>query len=365
VGGVWEYTATLTRVLAAEGHAVLLTVLGDPDDERLAGLPRGVAVEARPFKLEWMEDAGSDIGAAAEWLSRLAQEWRADLVHLNQLAHTGVATFPAPTVVVVHSDVCSWFDEVRGEDAPARWKEYTGWVHAGLRGANCVVAPTAYQADLTRRHYAPVPIRVLHNGTPSHSPPARKEQPALVLGAGRGWDEAKGLTVLDTAIRGMESTAPATHWLGSLRSPGGAEVHAGSLDCHGYVPKAEVADWMRRATHFVSPSLYEPFGLAPLEAAFHGCTLILSDIGSFRELWDGAAAFFPKGDARSLALLLEELSRDPGESDRLARAAHDRASANFSEERFGERYLSLYHALTGAGRLISPVAQPSDPGPTP
>ncbi len=48
---------------------------------------------------------------------------------------------------------------------------------------------------------------------------------------------------------------------------------------------------------FVSTSLYEPFGLAVLEAAQAGCPLVLSDIATFRELWDGAAIFFPPGDA--------------------------------------------------------------------
>ena len=38
-------------------------------------------------------------------------------------------------------------------------------------------------------------------------------------------------------------------------------------------------------------ALYEPFGLAVLEAAQAGCALVLSDIPTFRELWDGAALF--------------------------------------------------------------------------
>ena len=42
---------------------------------------------------------------------------------------------------------------------------------------------------------------------------------------------------------------------------------------------------------FVSAARYEPFGLAVLEAAQAGCPLVLSDIPTFRELWDGAALF--------------------------------------------------------------------------
>ena len=62
------------------------------------------------------------------------------------------------------------------------------------------------------------------------------------------------------------------------------------------MPRGEVDDWFSRATVYAAPSLYEPFGLAPLQAALHGCALVLSDIGSFRELWDGCAEFVPPGD---------------------------------------------------------------------
>ncbi len=45
------------------------------------------------------------------------------------------------------------------------------------------------------------------------------------------------------------------------------------------------------ATVFASMARYEPFGLAVLEAAQAGMRLVLSDIPTFRELWDGAAIF--------------------------------------------------------------------------
>jgi glycosyltransferase involved in cell wall biosynthesis len=82
---------------------------------------------------------------------------------------------------------------------------------------------------------------------------------------------------------------------------------------------------MERGGHLRGPSLYEPFGLAPLEAALRGCALVLSDIGSFRELWDGCAAFFPRGDAEVLAAVLAELEADPKRGARLANPPPSRA----------------------------------------
>ena len=60
---------------------------------------------------------------------------------------------------------------------------------------------------------------------------------------------------------------------------------------------------------FASPARYEPFGLGVLEAAQSGMALVLSDIPTFRELWDGAARFVaPEADdelLRTLARLLD------------------------------------------------------------
>jgi glycosyltransferase involved in cell wall biosynthesis len=48
---------------------------------------------------------------------------------------------------------------------------------------------------------------------------------------------------------------------------------------------------MRQAAIVASPSLYEPFGLAALEAARAGAALVLSDIPTYREIWEDAALF--------------------------------------------------------------------------
>ncbi|HEX2092635.1 MAG TPA: glycosyltransferase, partial [Longimicrobiaceae bacterium] len=87
VGGVWDHTVTLARELYAAGHAVLVAVLGEPRDERLAHLPGGVEVTWRAYRLEWMPDAAEDVATAGEWLRRTAELWDADVVHLNQMAY--------------------------------------------------------------------------------------------------------------------------------------------------------------------------------------------------------------------------------------------------------------------------------------
>jgi glycogen synthase len=347
IGGVWDYTSTLVSALAGEGHSVLVAVLGHPAEEQLAQLPEEVTLECTAEVLEWMPNSAGTLRRTAERLSNLADRWRADAVHLNQMAYTGLTTFRPPTLVVVHSDVYSWFSEVRGDAPPAEWREYGQLIASGLAGATILAAPSRYQADLTERHFGRRPDLVLHNGTASPAPapaPAAPDE-MLVVTAGRAWDEAKGVSVLDCAVQLLGDTGPATHLFGPLESPEGESLDFRHLHCHGRRSSPEVHEWMSRASIYAAPSLYEPFGLAPLEAAHRGCALLLSDIGSFRELWDGTALFFRKGDAEHLAERITELLEDPARVRELATAAREHARGRFSAEAFAQRYQDLYHSL--------------------
>ena len=358
VGGVWDHTVTLARELYHAGHPVLVAVLGEPRDERLAALPAGVEVTWRSYRLEWMPDAERDVADAGAWLRRTAELWEAEVVHLNQMAYA-VERFPAPTVVAVHSDVLSWFSEVQGGAAPAEWARYAGWVRAGIAAADAVVTPTAYQSELVLRHYGRAADRVVHNGVvPPAARSAERAEP-FVLTVGRAWDAAKGVRVLDDAAGRLEGGAPPVHLLGETQAPHGERFAPAHLLSHGRVERAEVDGWMARATLYAAPSLYEPFGLAPLEAAFHGCALVLSDIGSFRELWAGCAAFFSPGDAEALAALLAGLAADPARCAKLASAARTRAERRYTAERMTADYLALYHDLLARAGAHAPPQKPA------
>lgn len=344
VGGVWDYAVTLACQLDAQGCEVLLAVLGEPRDERLAHIPAGVQVVSRPYRLEWMEDAAGDVAEAARWLADLARVWAADVVHLNQLAYASFG-FPAPVVTVAHSDVLSWWTHVRGGEAPPEWAAYARWVDAGLGASDAVVAPTAYQAALLAKHYGVRDARVIHNGVeiPPGEPPAKAGP--MVLCVGRAWDAGKGVDLLDAAAAMLGPGAPPIHVLGEDVAPHGGGFTAKHLEMHGRVERAEVDGWMRRAAIYAAPSRYEPFGLAPLEAAVNGCALVLSDIGTFRELWGGCADFFPSGDAEALARVLGALAADPRRTAEMAGRARKRAIKRYTAQRMAAEYVALYREV--------------------
>jgi glycosyltransferase involved in cell wall biosynthesis len=101
---------------------------------------------------------------------------------------------------------------------------------------------------------------------------------------------------------------------------------------------------MRRAAIFVSPARYEPFGLTVLEAAQAGCALVLSDIATFREIWNGAALFVGPDDADAMAAVLNRLIADPRLRSRLSAAARKRAR-RYSAQRMAQNTARVYREL--------------------
>ena len=344
VGGVWDYALELARGLAGAGHAVRLAILGRPTADRLGGVPETVDVVTADYRLEWMPGADEDIDLAGEWLARSAREWEADVVHLNQMAYSG-HDFGAPTISVVHSDVRSWFSEVRGMAAPPDWDVYAARVTDGLRAADVVVAPSSYQADLTARHYGRKVDAIIHNGLRPPASPRHGTRTPVAVSVGRAWDEAKGMAVLDAAAGLLDDPALEVHVIGDCGGLHGEVFDARHARALGRLPREEVDVRLGRAALYVGASLYEPFGLAPLEAAFHQTPLLLSDIGSFRELWDGCALFFPAGDAAALAAGIVDLSADPARREALGRAARDRALERYTAASFVAAYLDLYSSM--------------------
>ncbi|MDR2477366.1 MAG: glycosyltransferase family 4 protein [Treponema sp.] len=80
----------------------------------------------------------------------------------------------------------------------------------------------------------------------------------------------------------------------------------------GFVSDKQLAEYIAAASLLVQPSLYEGFGLPPLEAMTLGTKALVSDIPVFREIYAGfPVTFFRSGDAadlkKKLTLLLNNM----------------------------------------------------------
>ena len=125
----------------------------------------------------------------------------------------------------------------------------------------------------------------------------------------------------------LDTVAPFLSWpiyvAGEERHPVAGRVHYRSLKPLGRLSPPTLASWLSQAAIYALPARYEPFGLSVLEAGLAGCALVLGDIPSLREIWDGAALFVPPEDADALRKTLQTLSQDRSELAWLAASSAD------------------------------------------
>jgi glycosyltransferase involved in cell wall biosynthesis len=352
VGGVWTYALDLARELAGQGTRVTLAVLGPsphPDQAAAAAAVDGLELIDTGLALDWTAPDEAAVRRTAEALGDLAARLGPDVVHLNSPALAADAGFSMPVVGVCHSCMASWWAAVRGGEMPADFRWRTELLRRGYRACDVLVAPSAAFAGATADLYGVASPVVVRNGryAPKMGPRrAAMGRDRFIFTAGRLWDSGKNVELLDAAAKLLDVPVFAA---GPLESPTGHRVALTHARALGRLDGASVAGWMARAPVFASLPLYEPFGLTVLEAAQAGCALVLSDIASFRELWDGAAIFADPGDADALAATLGRLLDDPLEARRLGTAAR-RRSARYDMDRLTAGMLDVYRSVTQPAR---------------
>jgi glycosyltransferase involved in cell wall biosynthesis len=354
VGGVWRYAMDLGVALGDTGVSVTFAGLG----------PRPSAAQRHEAEaigelvwldapLDWMAERQSDLDCVPDLLGRVVEDARADLVHLNLPSQACDRSPGCPIVVASHSCVVSWFRAVRGTNVPTSWAWQETCNRRGFDRASAVVAPSASYAALLRTCYGQIDhLTVVPNAV---RPIAKKAKEDVVFAAGRWWDEGKNGAVLDAA-------APAIEWpvlmAGPATGPSGQFLPITSAKALGELPHREVRARMARAAIVVSPSLYEPFGLAALEAASAGAALVLADIPTYREIWDGAALFAAPGDPAAFADAANQLIHHSSLRHEMAKRANARA-ARFSPGAQANAMLGIYgSALAQQMNAPEVVGQP-------
>ncbi|MFL6416371.1 MAG: glycosyltransferase, partial [Bryobacteraceae bacterium] len=219
------------------------------------------------------------------------------------------------------------------------WAEYRRRVTAGLLACDAIVAPSEFMAREIEREYGVggEKIRIIHNFS-ARQPVSRRDKEPFLLAAGRVWDAAKNFALL-------EKIAPSLEWPVKLAGKNKGESRsADPLQRLGHVTTAELLDLMARASVFVHPAFYEPFGLSVLDAARSGCCLVLADTSSLRELWGDAAVFLDPRHPVAWVRELNSLSRDPERCQELGQRAYAHAE-RYSANTTAQAYTSLYGNL--------------------
>ncbi|RCS25108.1 glycosyltransferase [Phyllobacterium salinisoli] len=341
VGGVWRYAMDCAEALREFGISTLFAGLGpQPGPEQRHEAERIGELIWLDQPLDWMTDDEAALETLPSTLEQLVESHRIDILHLNLPSQAAGLKRDIPVVTVSHSCLVTWWETMRTGPLPRHWHWHRSRNAKGFARADAIVAPSWSHANVLTHCYGPLPrMSVVPNGSAATFAYGKKQP--FVFAAGRWWDDGKNVSVLDAAA---EKSSWPIQLAGPLGGPNGQTIvlqHAQSL---GSLPHSEVLDLVRRAGILVSPSLYEPFGLAALEGARARTALILSDIPVYRELWDEAAIFFDPAKPDQLVEAIALLAGDADLRSRMGERAWTR-SLDLTPDNQARRMAAIYREL--------------------
>jgi glycosyltransferase involved in cell wall biosynthesis len=152
----------------------------------------------------------------------------------------------------------------------------------------------------------------------------RFDPPPLVLGGPRGWGHEEIFSLAEELDLRDEVLFP------------------------GYIPREELPLWYNAASLFVYPSLYEGFGLPPLEAMACGTPVIASDTSALPEVVSDAGLLVEPTDAEGMAEAMQRLLSDGDLRETLRQKGLQRAKS-FSWQRAARETAKVYdRAMSGS-----------------
>ena len=361
--GIGQYVFALTRALLAQGaaHRFVLFVL--EEDRALFDFARDHAeLVTVPEKFR---PAVKDILWHQKQLPQLARELRLDVLHVPSYRRM-LWRRPCPLVATIH-DLAPF--HVAGK---YDWKRmFYGKVVARqlARRQDAIIAISENTARDIRQFFdAPAEkITVIHNGI-EHTrflpgdPQAAKAAAAkrfnltqpFFLYVARLEHPGKNHVRLVEAFTQFKTTTRSdwqlvlagSDWHGSevIHSAIKASPVAADIRALGFVGDPELPELYRAADGFVFPSLYEGFGLPPIEAMACGSPVISSTCGSLGEVVGEAALIIDPESVADIAAKLGALAGDATLRERLRTAGFAQAR-KFDWQRTAKETLAVYERV--------------------
>ncbi|MBK8478037.1 MAG: glycosyltransferase family 4 protein [Opitutaceae bacterium] len=200
----------------------------------------------------------------------------------------------------------------------------------------------------------------LHSAAPFFLYVARLEHPAKnharLIAAFNGFKAATG-SPWQLVLAGSDWHGTQTIHALVRASPFAADIHA-----LGFVPSADLPHWYRAADAFVFPSLFEGFGLPPVEAMACGCPVLSSRQGALAETVGEAAGWLDPHNTAQLQAQLTRAATDPAWREQL-RAAGLRRARQFDWHTTATATLEVY-ARAAARRTQSLLGRQNAARPT-
>ena len=164
----------------------------------------------------------------------------------------------------------------------------------------------------------------------------------------------KNVGLLAAAAEGIAAAGLKIAIVGNRRAASFSSVSkaaVSNLTYLGYVDDRTLRSLYEAAFAFVYPSLYEGFGLPPLEAMTLGCPAIVSQIRPLRDNCGSGALYIDPHNPRDLIQVLTSL-RNPARRRALVAEGRSRV-ARFTWDTAARQLLNIMHDKNSAGRRRS------------
>jgi glycosyltransferase involved in cell wall biosynthesis len=287
---------------------------------KLLALAPGFGVKLTPIRLPggFPHPSPDDLAETERLLSASQRPLRlVDGLAYGALPAALVRRLPGATIALVHHPLA-----FESGLAPERRDELLRSEREALAEAKHVIASSRFTARLLAADFS-VPPEKLSIAEPGTEPAPRAKgtgSPVRLLAVG-AVSPRKGYDVLVRALAGMRDLKWRLTIAGSLdRAPQAADALAaliaaeglaGRIALAGAVDDGTLARLYDRADVFVSPSLFEGYGMVLAEAMARGLPIVASTGGAAAEtVPDAAAIKVPAGDAAALAAALADMIAD-------------------------------------------------------
>lgn len=350
-GGISRYFVRLAEGITARSGNSARIIAPLHVNAYLAGLPdgivRGTAIAASDFNQRIARNISKRIARPL-----LAAE-KPDIVHETYFAAKGSAPRGVPTVLTVYDMIHEIFADSFAATDPTRELK-----RAAVRRADhilCISEST--QRDLLA--YIPeasgkTSVTLLGFDSfgaraDTSDRPAPRRPYLLYVGERSRYKNFAGLLnaygASDQLKRNFDimcfGGGPAS--ASELATIAGLGIAAGAITFLSGSDDALAASY-RGASAFIYPSLYEGFGIPPLEAMSSSCPVIASNISSIPEICGEAANYFDPCDAESMRNTIESSVFDSITRADMIKKGHERLK-RFSWDQCAQATIESYEAL--------------------
>lgn len=281
----------------------------------------------------------------------LSRRFGADIVH--ETYHSRFRTAPRKTKVVstVHDMTHELFPDLFVPKG-----RVIQWKTASVNRADWIICPSENtRQDLVRFHpHVEGQVSVVHLGF-DPPPPLLEDSPRphdrpylLYVGMRRDYKNFTGLVEAFAASTRLSRDFDVVCIGDGPFRPSERDALA-SAGVAGNFLQFEADDptlqrWYRHAHLFVYPSLYEGFGIPPLEAMAVGCAVVAMKVSSVPEVCGDAAEYAVPGERDSLRTALEHVAYSQERAEMLRALGHERLK-QFSWDKCARETSEIYRGL--------------------